>query len=123
MHPTINWVVFKLCTIMVLPTKQNVSLSLFQFGFCVWNYIKIFISTAIDLDGVYTILDWLSYIPAHIGCDLPIVVPNDVINRPVGYMPTKSPYDPRWMLAGRVNPSEFFLLKILRLCFKFIYFI
>nr|NP_610342.1 Acetyl-CoA carboxylase, isoform A [Drosophila melanogaster]AAF59155.2 Acetyl-CoA carboxylase, isoform A [Drosophila melanogaster] len=59
---------------------------------------------AIDLDGVYTILDWLSYIPAYIGCDLPIVLPNDRIERPVDFMPTKSPYDPRWMLGGRVNP-------------------
>ncbi|XP_030553913.1 acetyl-CoA carboxylase isoform X2 [Drosophila novamexicana] len=59
---------------------------------------------AIDLDGVYTILDWLSYIPAYIGCDLPIIMPSDQIDRPVDFMPTKSPYDPRWMLAGRVNP-------------------
>ncbi|KAM8714293.1 hypothetical protein ACLKA7_014427 [Drosophila subpalustris] len=59
---------------------------------------------AIDLDGVYTILDWLSYIPAYIGCDLPIILPSDRVDRPVDFMPTKSPYDPRWMLAGRVNP-------------------
>ncbi|KAM7345539.1 acetyl-CoA carboxylase isoform 1-T1 [Cochliomyia hominivorax] len=61
---------------------------------------------ALDLDGVYTILDWLSYIPAYIGCDLPIVEPSDRIDRPVDFMPTKSPYDPRWMLAGRVNPAN-----------------
>ncbi|XP_016943121.3 acetyl-CoA carboxylase isoform X1 [Drosophila suzukii] len=59
---------------------------------------------AIDLDGVYTILDWLSYIPAYIGCDLPIILPCDRVDRPVDFMPTKSPYDPRWMLGGRVNP-------------------
>ncbi|XP_049317448.1 acetyl-CoA carboxylase [Bactrocera dorsalis] len=59
---------------------------------------------AMDLDGVYTLLQWLSYIPAYIGCDLPIVLPNDRIDRSVDFMPTKSPYDPRWMLAGRVNP-------------------
>ncbi|XP_055374657.1 acetyl-CoA carboxylase [Condylostylus longicornis] len=59
---------------------------------------------AADLDGVYTILQWLSYIPSYGGCDLPIVIPNDPINRPIGFIPTKSPYDPRWMLAGRPNP-------------------
>lgn len=59
---------------------------------------------AVDQDGVYTILHWLSYMPAHIGCELPIVIPNDPISRPIGFMPTKSPYDPRWMLAGRPNP-------------------
>lgn len=61
---------------------------------------------AVDLNGVYTILDWLSYIPAYIGCDLPIVLPNDPIDRPVDFMPTKSPYDPRCMLAGRINPGK-----------------
>ncbi|CAD7077022.1 unnamed protein product [Hermetia illucens] len=59
---------------------------------------------AVDQDGVYTILHWLSYMPAHIDCELPIVIPNDPISRPIGFMPTKSPYDPRWMLAGRPNP-------------------
>lgn len=59
-----------------------------------------------DLEGVYTILDWLSYMPAYIGCDLPIVQPNDRIDRPVDFIPTKSPYDPRWMLAGRINPGK-----------------
>ncbi|KAL9876922.1 acetyl-CoA carboxylase isoform 1-T1 [Glossina fuscipes fuscipes] len=59
-----------------------------------------------DLEGVYTILDWLSYMPAYIGCGLPIVQPNDRIDRPVDFIPTKSPYDPRWMLGGRINPAN-----------------
>ncbi|XP_063700172.1 acetyl-CoA carboxylase isoform X3 [Culicoides brevitarsis] len=59
-----------------------------------------------DLDGVYTILHWLSYIPDARGGKLPIVSMSDTINRPVGFMPTKAPYDPRWMLAGRVNPTN-----------------
>lgn len=37
---------------------------------------------------------------------LPVVIPCDPIERPVGFMPTKSPYDPRWMLAGRPNPTN-----------------
>lgn len=61
---------------------------------------------SLDLDGVYTILDWLSYMPNKTGGDLPIVIASDKINRPIDFMPTKSPYDPRWMLAGRVNPGE-----------------
>lgn len=61
---------------------------------------------AIDLDGIYTILSWLSYIPNKIGGDLPIVIPNDPIERAVGFVPTKAPYDPRWMLAGRPNPTN-----------------
>lgn len=59
---------------------------------------------ACDLDGIYTILHWLSYIPDYRGGRLPMVVPNDTIHRNIGYIPTKAPYDPRWMLDGRVNP-------------------
>lgn len=51
-------------------------------------------------------MDWLSYIPEKIGADLPIVIPNDPIERAVGFVPTKAPYDPRWMLAGRPNPTN-----------------
>lgn len=59
-----------------------------------------------DLDGVYTILHWLSYIPDARGGTLPIVSANDPIERNIGFTPTKSPYDPRWMLAGRINPGK-----------------
>lgn len=59
-----------------------------------------------DLDGIYTIMQWLSYIPAKMDSPLPVVIPCDPIERPVGFMPTKSPYDPRWMLAGRPNPTN-----------------
>lgn len=61
---------------------------------------------AVDLDGVYTILHWLSYMPAHVGASLPIVEPNDSIDRTVDFMPTKIPYDPRAMIAGRPNPTN-----------------
>lgn len=57
-----------------------------------------------DLDGIHTLLHWLAYIPNFKGGILPIVSESDPINRNVGFMPTKAPYDPRWMLAGRINP-------------------
>ncbi|XP_065172801.1 acetyl-CoA carboxylase-like, partial [Atheta coriaria] len=59
-----------------------------------------------DLDGVYTILKWLSYIPKDKMSMVPMIKPTDPISREVGYMPTKAPYDPRWMLAGRFNPNN-----------------
>lgn len=31
----------------------------------------------------------------------------DPIDREIEFMPTKAPYDPRWMLAGRPNPDNF----------------
>jgi len=36
---------------------------------------------------------------------VPIIKPVDPVDREVNYMPTKAPYDPRWMLAGRQSPS------------------
>lgn len=58
-----------------------------------------------DLDGIYSILKWLSYIPKDKMSPLPFLAPIDPINREIGYMPTKAPYDPRWMLDGRSLPS------------------
>lgn len=40
---------------------------------------------------------------------LPVTKPVDPVDREVGFMPTKTPYDPRWMLAGRQNPSKYFI--------------
>lgn len=59
-----------------------------------------------DLDGIYTIMHWLSYMPERSDAPLPVVIMNDPVERAVGFMPTKSPYDPRWMLAGRLNPTN-----------------
>lgn len=39
---------------------------------------------------------------------LPIVPSMDSIDRTVDFLPTKAPYDPRWMLGGRKSPSEYF---------------
>lgn len=72
---------------------------------CYQVVIKIYF-LAVDLDGIYTILNWLSYMPDKIGGQLPVVMPSDPIERPISYMPTKSPYDPRDMLAGRLNPTN-----------------
>ncbi|KAG4075355.1 hypothetical protein HA402_003146 [Bradysia odoriphaga] len=61
---------------------------------------------AVDLDGIYTILNWLSYMPEKVGGRLPVILPSDPFERPISFMPTKSPYDPRDMLAGRLNPTN-----------------
>lgn len=37
---------------------------------------------------------------------VPIISPVDPIDRLIDFKPTKAPYDPRWMLAGRVHPSK-----------------
>ncbi|EFX86656.1 hypothetical protein DAPPUDRAFT_222043 [Daphnia pulex] len=57
-----------------------------------------------DLEGIQSILRWLSYMPKCKGAPLPINPIYDSIDREIKYMPTKAPYDPRWLLSGRQNP-------------------
>jgi acetyl-CoA carboxylase/biotin carboxylase 1 len=57
-----------------------------------------------DLDGVTSILRWLSYVPKRRKAPLPINECLDPIDRDVGFMPTSSPYDPRWLITGRESP-------------------
>ncbi|KAL3042294.1 hypothetical protein OYC64_020271 [Pagothenia borchgrevinki] len=57
-----------------------------------------------DFEGVYTLLEWLSYMPMTNSSPGPILDAKDPIDRLVEFIPTKAPYDPRWMLAGR--PSQ-----------------
>ncbi|XP_078451558.1 acetyl-CoA carboxylase-like isoform X2 [Lampetra planeri] len=59
-----------------------------------------------DFEGVYTILKWLSYIPKDNKSMVPITTPVDPVEREVGFVPSKAPYDPRWMLTGRPHPSN-----------------
>ncbi|XP_072278499.1 acetyl-CoA carboxylase 1 isoform X2 [Pyxicephalus adspersus] len=59
-----------------------------------------------DFEGVYTILQWLSYMPKCVSSPVPIMTPKDPIDRQIDFIPTKAPYDPRWMLAGRPQPSQ-----------------
>ncbi|XP_016148011.1 acetyl-CoA carboxylase [Sinocyclocheilus grahami] len=57
-----------------------------------------------DFEGVFTLLLWLSYMPKNKSSPVPILSAKDPIDRPVEFVPTKAPYDPRWILAGR--PSQ-----------------
>ncbi|CAH1987134.1 unnamed protein product [Acanthoscelides obtectus] len=59
-----------------------------------------------DLEGIYTILQWLSYIPKDKMSPVSILKPLDPIDREITFTPTKTPYDPRWMLEGRPSPSD-----------------
>lgn len=82
-----------------------------------------------DFEGVFTILQWLSYMPKVCGYQskslnefspsvhpflvlqnqqspVPVIPTTDSVDREIDFIPTKAPYDPRWMLAGRPHPSE-----------------
>ncbi|RHN68588.1 putative ligase [Medicago truncatula] len=52
-----------------------------------------------DLEGVSSILKWLSYIPSHVGGALPVVNPLDSPEREVEYLPENS-CDPRAAISG-----------------------
>ncbi|GAB0197082.1 acetyl-CoA carboxylase 2 [Grus japonensis] len=58
-----------------------------------------------DFEGVYTILQWLSYIPKDNQSPVPVIAISDPIEREIDFVPSKVPYDPRWMLAGRPHPT------------------
>ncbi|KAJ8286073.1 hypothetical protein GJAV_G00034250 [Gymnothorax javanicus] len=58
-----------------------------------------------DFEGVFTILQWLSYMPKNNRSPVPVLPPNDPVEREIDFVPTKAPYDPRWMLAGRPHPT------------------
>uniref|UniRef100_A0A8C7KCS5 acetyl-CoA carboxylase n=1 Tax=Oncorhynchus kisutch TaxID=8019 RepID=A0A8C7KCS5_ONCKI len=58
-----------------------------------------------DFEGVHMLLHWLSYMPKDRSSPVPIINAKDPIDRLVEFMPTKAPYDPRWMLAGRPAPK------------------
>ncbi|XP_023617817.1 acetyl-CoA carboxylase 2 isoform X4 [Myotis lucifugus] len=59
-----------------------------------------------DFEGVYTILEWLSYMPKDNHSPVPIITPTDPIDREIEFSPSRAPYDPRWMLAGRSHPTR-----------------
>uniref|UniRef100_A0A8C0HIY3 acetyl-CoA carboxylase n=1 Tax=Chelonoidis abingdonii TaxID=106734 RepID=A0A8C0HIY3_CHEAB len=59
-----------------------------------------------DFEGIYTILQWLSYMPKSVSSPVPTLTSKDPIDRVIEFVPTKTPYDPRWMLAGRPSPTQ-----------------
>ncbi|XP_028270699.1 acetyl-CoA carboxylase isoform X2 [Parambassis ranga] len=58
-----------------------------------------------DFEGVFTILQWLSYMPKNKHSPVPVIPTTDPVDREIEFTPTKTPYDPRWMLAGRPHPT------------------
>ncbi|KAH9518467.1 hypothetical protein Btru_016869 [Bulinus truncatus] len=60
-----------------------------------------------DFEGVCKVLNWLSYMRTKKGGPLPIIQPLDPVDRPVEFCPTRAPYDPRFMLAGRKDNGKF----------------
>lgn len=59
-----------------------------------------------DFEGVHIMLKWLSYMPKCKNGPMATLSVSDPVDREIEFSPTKAPYDPRWMLAGRLNPEN-----------------
>ena len=58
-----------------------------------------------DKEGMQAVIDWLNYIPKDFNTVAPAIQTSDPPSRKVEFMPTKTPYDPRHMLAGTTLPD------------------
>ncbi|KAH8832774.1 acetyl CoA carboxylase [Flagelloscypha sp. PMI_526] len=56
-----------------------------------------------DLQGATQIIHWLSFVPEAKGAPLPIRPSTDSWDRSIGYVPTKTAYDPRWFIEGKAD--------------------
>lgn len=58
-----------------------------------------------DQEGVESIVNWMSYVPKT-AADAPVQAEcSDPVDRTIEFTPTKTPYDPRHMLAGVYGPD------------------
>lgn len=60
-----------------------------------------------DVQGVQSILTWLSYIPKTKGAPLPYHPTKDALVRAPSFTPPSAPYDPREMVTGFFDSSSF----------------
>nr|XP_004211259.1 unnamed protein product [Hydra vulgaris] len=58
-----------------------------------------------DFSGIYEIIKWLSFVPKLKGASLPIISTTDPVDRTITFTPTKSPYNPRYLIAGRQHQA------------------
>ncbi|PRP78454.1 hypothetical protein PROFUN_13687 [Planoprotostelium fungivorum] len=58
------------------------------------------------MEAIVQSVNWLSFVPSVNGGPLPIIDTVDPIERNIQFVPTKSPYDPRHMLAGRFTEED-----------------
>lgn len=65
------------------------------------------LQVADDQEGVRSILNWLSYTPATSKSQVRARRSSDPVDRDIDFMPSKTPYDPRNMLAGVEQHGSF----------------
>ena len=62
-----------------------------------------------DKEGMQAVVDWLSYTPKDFTSTAPVVSYGDSPERSIDFLPTKTAYDPRHMLAGTTAPDGSFI--------------
>eukprot|EP00747_Dinoflagellata_sp_TGD_P161535 gnl/TRDRNA2_/TRDRNA2_178099_c0_seq2.p1 gnl/TRDRNA2_/TRDRNA2_178099_c0~~gnl/TRDRNA2_/TRDRNA2_178099_c0_seq2.p1 ORF type:complete len:1133 (-),score=269.82 gnl/TRDRNA2_/TRDRNA2_178099_c0_seq2:100-3261(-) len=62
-----------------------------------------------DREGMAAVLDWINYTPKDFKAVQPIPADGEDPARPIEFMPTKTPYDPRHMLAGTTDADGSFV--------------
>lgn len=59
-----------------------------------------------DYEGMLAIVNWLGFVPKIRNHPLPVMSIHDPVDRPIEFEPSRLPYDPRHMLAGRINKDQ-----------------
>eukprot|EP00746_Dinoflagellata_sp_MGD_P159399 gnl/MRDRNA2_/MRDRNA2_86689_c0_seq2.p1 gnl/MRDRNA2_/MRDRNA2_86689_c0~~gnl/MRDRNA2_/MRDRNA2_86689_c0_seq2.p1 ORF type:complete len:2174 (+),score=459.70 gnl/MRDRNA2_/MRDRNA2_86689_c0_seq2:114-6635(+) len=62
-----------------------------------------------DGEGMAAVLDWINFTPKDFNAPQPIPASAEDPERPIDFMPTKTPYDPRHMLAGTIAGDGSFM--------------
>jgi acetyl-CoA carboxylase/biotin carboxylase 1 len=69
-----------------------------------------------DREGMQAVIDWLSYVPKDANSIAPPLANSefiDPVNRLIDFVPSKTPYDPRHMLAGATQSDGSFMTGFL----------
>ncbi|KAE8200344.1 hypothetical protein CF336_g732 [Tilletia laevis] len=62
-----------------------------------------------DLAAVRQFVQWISYVPEVANASPPRLLTSDPWDREIGYVPPKGPYDPRWLLEGKIEEDGSYL--------------
>jgi len=66
-----------------------------------------------DREGMEAVLDWINYTPKDFNSLQPIPTDAEDPSRPIDFMPSKTPYDPRHMLEGTTSADGSFVTGFL----------
>ena len=86
--------------------SDRFNILLIRFTNLNWHLGVSHLTVPDDFHGIAAIVKWLAFVPSIRHGPIPITPSIDPVEREIGFLPSKSPYDPRWMLAGRMTEGE-----------------